>query len=270
MRASPACGLRTTRLQILKLGGSVVTHKDEYMSAHTENIERLAREIAEAGQYPLVIVHGGGSFGHPVAKKHKIAEGMVDDSQIFGFSETHQAMVKLNEIIVDILLESGVPAFAISPSSMLYTSGKRLNELDTSIVKEYIELGMVPVLYGDAVLDSKQSFAILSGDQLISKLSNDLEADKIIFGSDVDGIFTDNPKLNPDAKLLKKVSVANIEAIVGGTTHTDVTGGMQGKLSEAAEAVKGGADVIMVNAFEAGRVKTALRGEKVIGTILTL
>ena len=130
---------------------------------------------------------------------------------------------------------------------MLYTNGKRLNELDTSIVKEYIELGMVPVLYGDAVLDSEQTFA-----------------------SDVDGIFSDNPKLNPDAKLLKKVSVGNIEANVGDTTHTDVTGGMQGKLSEAAEAVKGGADVIMVNAFEAGRVKAAIRGEKVIGTFLTL
>ena len=248
----------------------MVTHKDEYMSAHTENIKRIAKEIAEAGSYPLIIVHGGGSFGHPVAKKHRIAEGMVDKSQIFGFSETHQAMVKLNEIIVDILLKADVPAFAISPSSMLYTKGKRLNELDTSIVKEYIELGMVPVLYGDAVLDSEQTFAILSGDQLIAQLSNDLGADRIIFASDVDGIFSDNPKLNPDAKLLKKVSVGNIEANVGDTTHTDVTGGMQGKLSEAAEAVKGGADVIMVNAFEAGRVKAAIRGEKVIGTFLTL
>lgn len=248
----------------------MVTHKDEYMFAHTENIERLAKEIAEADSYPLIIVHGGGSFGHPIAKKHKISDGMVDKSQIFGFSETHQAMVKLNEVIVDILLKAGVPAFAFSPSSMLQTNGMRLNELNTRFVKEYIELGMVPVLYGDAVLDSEQTFAILSGDQLIAKLSNDLGADKIIFGSDVDGIFTDNPKLNPDAKLLDTVSISNVEANVGDTTHTDVTGGMLGKLSEAAEAVKGGADVIMVNAFEPGRVKAALRGEKVIGTILTL
>ncbi len=255
---------------ILKLGGSVVTHKDEYMSPHTENIERLAKEIANADSYPLIIVHGGGSFGHPVAKKHGIADGMVDSSQIFGFSETHQAMVKLNKVIVDLLLNAGVPAFAISPSSMLYTNGKRLNELNTGLIKKYIELGMVPVLYGDAVLDSEQTFAILSGDQLIARLSNDLRADKIIFGSDVDGIFTDNPKLNPDAKLIDTVSIGNIEANVGDTTHTDVTGGMLGKLSEAAEAVKGGADVVMVNAFEPGRVMAALRGEKVIGTILTL
>lgn len=257
-------------MRILKLGGSVVTHKDEYMSAHTENIKRLADEIADASAYPLIIVHGGGSFGHPVAKKHGIAGGLVDKSQVFGFSETHQAMVKLNEIIVDALLKAGVPAFSFSPSSMLRTDGKRLNELDTGLVEEYLELGMVPVLYGDAVLDSQQTFAILSGDQLIAKFSNDLGADRVIFGSDVDGIFTDNPKLNPEARLLESVSISGNDANVGDTTHTDVTGGMLGKLSEAAEAVKGGADVLMVNAFVPGRVKAALRGEKVIGTVLTL
>ncbi|MBT3284236.1 isopentenyl phosphate kinase family protein [Candidatus Bathyarchaeota archaeon] len=255
---------------ILKLGGSVVTHKDKYMSAHTGNIQRLAMEIAEADTYPIVIVHGGGSFGHPVAKKHGIADGLVDKSQFFGFSETHQAMVKLNQVIVDLLLKAGVPAFAISPSSMIRTDSKRLNELDIGLIKGFIELGLVPVLYGDAVLDSQQTFAILSGDQLIAKLSNNLGADRVIFGSDVDGIFTDNPKLSPDAMLIETVSISSHEANVGATTHTDVTGGMLGKLSEATEAVRGGADVLMVNAFVPGRVRSALRGEKVIGTVLTL
>jgi isopentenyl phosphate kinase len=64
--------------------------------------------------------------------------------------------------------------------------------------------------------------------------------------------------------------VNNVEANVGDATHTDVTGGMLGELSEAAEIVKAGSDVLMINAFESGRVKSALLGEKVIGTKLTL
>jgi isopentenyl phosphate kinase len=258
------------QLRILKLGGSVVTHKDKDYTAHIENIKRLSKEIAEASQYPLIVVHGGGSFGHPHAKKHSIAEGMKDKSQIIGFSGTHQAMVELNKIIVDLLLQEGVPAFSISASSMIRTDGKRLNVLDTSIVQGFIELGMVPVLYGDAVLDSKQGFAILSGDQLIAKLALAFKADEVIFGSDVDGIFTDNPKLSKDAELIEAVSVSNPGANVGDTTNTDVTGGMLGKLSEAAEIVRAGSDVLMINAFEPGRVKSALLGEKVIGTKLTL
>lgn len=257
-------------MRILKLGGSVVTYKDKNNSAHFENIKRLSREIAVAAQYPLIIVHGGGSFGHPHAKKHRIADGFKDESQLIGFSETHQAMVELNKIIVDVLLSEGVPAFSLSASSMIRTEGKRLKVFDPSIVKNFIEFGLVPVLYGDAVLDSQQVFAILSGDQLIAKLAMAFNAESVIFGSDVDGIFTDNPKLNKDAELIETVSVNNVEANVGDATNTDVTGGMLGKLSEAAEIVKAGSDVLMINAFVPGRVKSALLGEKVIGTKLTL
>jgi len=153
-------------MQILKLGGSVITHKDKDFSPDTENIKRIAKEIAESKSESLIIVHGGGSFGHPVAKKYSISDGLKSADQLNGFSETHQAMTQLNQIIVDTLLEAGVPAFAVSASSMLVTSGKRLVDMDLSIIKGLLSIGLVPVMYGDAVLDTKQGFAILSGDQL--------------------------------------------------------------------------------------------------------
>jgi isopentenyl phosphate kinase len=179
-------------------------------------------------------------------------------------------MTRLNQIIVDTLLEASVPAFGISASSMLVTQGRRLVDIDLSIVKGCLELGLIPVMYGDAVLDTEQGFAILSGDQLIVRLAIDLEAERIIFGSDVDGIFTANPKLNPEAKLINSVSLSHMTAKVSGATNTDVTGGMLGKLKEAEEAVKAGAEVVFLNANTENRVKSALLGEKVMGTILTL
>jgi isopentenyl phosphate kinase len=179
-------------------------------------------------------------------------------------------MTRLNQIIVDTLLEAGVPAFGISSSSMLVTKDRRLVELDLSIIKGCLELGLIPVMYGDAVLDTEQGFAILSGDQLIVRLAIDLEADRIIFGSDVDGIYTANPKLDPDAKLMERVSLSHMTAEVGGATNTDVTGGMLGKLKEAEGAVEAGAEVVLLNANTENRVKLALLGEKVMGTILTL
>ena len=257
------------KMQILKLGGSVITHKDEYFSTHTENIKRLAQEIF-ATKKPLIIVHGAGSFGHPVAKKYNISDGLKTSDQLVGFSETHQSMTRLNQIIVDALLEAEVPAFGISASSMLVTKDRRLVELDLSIIKGCLELGLIPVMYGDAVLDTEQGFAILSGDQLIVRLAIDLEADRIIFGSDVDGIYTTNPKLDPDAKLMERVSLSHMTAEVGGATNTDVTGGMLGKLKEAEGAVEAGAEVVLLNANAENRVKLALLGEKVMGTILTL
>jgi isopentenyl phosphate kinase len=179
-------------------------------------------------------------------------------------------MTQLNQIIADTLLEAGVPAFAVSASSMLVTSDKRLIDIDLTIIRKLLSTGLVPVMYGDAVLDTEQGFAILSGDQLIVRLAQELAAERVIFGSDVDGIFTSNPKIDKNAKLIPNVSISNMTADVGDTTFTDVTGGMLGKLKEAEDAVNAGSEVLFINATVKDRVRAALKGEKVMGTILTL
>ena len=94
---------------ILKLGGSVITVKDKPLTPNMDAIGRLAEEIAEADVSPLIIVHGGGSYGHPLAAKYKIAEGFKSRSQTLGFSKTHNAMVSLNMLVVESLLNEGVP-----------------------------------------------------------------------------------------------------------------------------------------------------------------
>jgi len=258
-------------MRILKLGGSVITDKDKPFTPNTQNIERLAAEVAASMPTPLVIVHGGGSYGHPEAKQYRISEGYKNPGQLAGFSRTHQAMVQLNKIIVDALLDAGVPAFSLSPSSFIVTEAKRITDLDTAKIRRYLGAGMIPVLYGDAVLDSQQGFAILSGDQLVMRLATSLKADRIVLGSDVDGVYTADPKLVKEARHIPRLSLKELDGMVkiGEALNTDVTGGMLGKVREAAEAVAAGVEVILVNAGEAGRVEAALRGEKVMGTVLT-
>jgi isopentenyl phosphate kinase len=258
------------KMQILKLGGSVITHKDKYFSPNLENIERLAKEIAISRTKALIIVHGGGSFGHPLAKKYNISNGLKKNTQLIGFSKTHQAMTSLNQIIVDILIKESVAAFSISTSSMLMTNRKRLLNIDLSIIKKCIETGLIPVLYGDAVLDKEQGFAILSGDQLVTKLAIELKAKQVIFGTDVDGIYTSDPKLDDKAELIEKLSINKMNIEVGQTTFIDVTGGMMGKIYEAKKAVEAGTNVVFLNAAKANRISIALKREKVIGTQLTL
>jgi isopentenyl phosphate kinase len=255
---------------VLKLGGSVVTRKDKPFTPHTGNISRLAAEIADADAQPLVVVHGGGSYGHPLATEYRIAEGYREPRQLQGFSETHQAMVTLNGIIVRRLLDARVPAFSVSPSSFLTTKGRRMTGIDLQVIEGLIESGLVPVLYGDAVLDTLQGFAILSGDQLAVKLATGLDAGRLVLGSDVDGVFTVDPKLDEDARLIEELSLSDRggEVDIGYALDTDVTGGMKGKTVEAAAAVEAGIEVMLVNATVEGRVGAALRGEKVICTTL--
>ena len=65
-------------IAILKLGGSILSDKNIPYSIKWDNLERIAMEIKNALDYyksqnkdiRLIVVHGGGSFGHPVAKKY--------------------------------------------------------------------------------------------------------------------------------------------------------------------------------------------------------
>ncbi len=258
-------------MQIVKLGGSVVTIKDKPMTADHENIRRLAEEVRAAWPTPLVIVHGGGSFGHPVAKKYGIAEGFTSKRQVIGFTRTHQAMVALNTIIVDALLDEGIPALSMAPSSFITTHNGRIPRGDFENVGRIVVKGMLPVLYGDAVLDKTRGFSILSGDQLAVSLAVSTGASRLIFGVDVDGVYTSNPKLSSKARLIERLSFENLEGFVeiGKALTTDVTGGMLGKVSEAKAAVEAGIEVRLVNATKPGVILKALRGEPVAGTIIT-
>ncbi len=259
-------------MQIVKLGGSVVTVKDKPMTADHENVNRLAEEIKAAWPTPLVVIHGGGSFGHPVAKKYGIADGFTSERQVVGFTRTHQAMVALNTIIVDALLDEGIPALSVAPSAFIATYDGRMPRGDFENIGRLVVKGMLPVLYGDAVIDKSRGFSILSGDQLAVRLAVSMGANRLIFGVDVDGVYTSNPKLAPQARLIDRLSLEKLEGFVeiGKALTTDVTGGMLGKVSEARAAVEAGIEVRMVNATKPGVILKALRGEPVAGTVLTM
>jgi isopentenyl phosphate kinase len=252
-------------MEILKLGGSVVTHKDGQKTPNTDAIKRLAHEVASAGPRRLVVIHGGGSYGHPLAKEYDISDGYSSPRQMSGFSLTHQAMVELNKLVVEAFLAEGVPAMSIAPSSFIITEDRRIADADFSVVSRATESGFVPVLYGDTVLDSVLRFTILSGDQLAAKIAISLGAKRIIFCVDVDGVYTANPKLAKEARLIEELSLSQMRGMVriGEALSTDVTGGMLGKIQEAGEAVEAGVEVQLVNALRPDIVKDALRGEKI-------
>ena len=253
----------------LKLGGSIITDKGSYLKANHLAIRRLAEEIREARLPKILIVHGGGSFGHPLAEKYRIKEGFERDEQLFGFCEVRMAMIALNRLIVKELLRNHVPAVPLFPCSYVTTFKGRMRDFELTPFRELLSRGFAPVTCGDAVSDHALGFTILSGDQLISRLSVNLNVSRLVVGVDVDGVFTSDPNINPDAELIEHLSLREMKSLVsslGKSTSTDVTGGMFGKISELVSAVENGIEVIIVNASKPGRLLAALQGQDFIGT----
>jgi isopentenyl phosphate kinase len=257
---------------VLKLGGSVITDKKKPLTPNLTAIERLANEISRAKISPLILVHGGGSFGHPFAERYTLGAGYVDESQILGFSQTHLAMTLLNSWVMEALISHNIPAVDVHTSSCAVTKAGRITTMELKTLKKMLKMGFMPVLYGDTILDSKQGFAILSGDQLVSYLATKLGASRIVMGADVDGLYTSDPKTDPSAQLIERATLEELKSMehkIEGSKATDVTGGMFGKMHEVALAIEEGIETVVVNATKPDRVYKALTGENVTGTVLT-
>lgn len=256
---------------VLKLGGSVITDKRKPLTPNLRAIERLANEISRAKVSSLILVHGGGSFGHPVAERYGIAEGYGAPSQIMGFSETHRAMTELNSLVMKALISHNIAAVEVQPSSCVVTKAGRIINMELRPLKKMLKMGFVPVLYGDAVFDSEKGFAILSGDQLVSSLAIALGGERIIMAVDVDGLYTADPKTDSSAQLLDRITLEELKSLkhtIEGAKATDVTGGMLGKMLELTAAIEHKIQTLIVNATKPQRVYKALKGEEVRGTII--
>lgn len=256
---------------VLKIGGSVITDKNGELAARTEVINRLADEISRANAKNLIIVHGGGSFGHPTAQKYGIEGGLKNESQKVGFAETHHVMTVLNGLVMDALVWHSVPAVSVTPSSCITTETGRIKLFDETISKMLLKMGFTPVLYGDTILDEKWGFTVLSGDQIVAYIARKLGACKVVLGVDVDGLYDVDPKTDKNAKVYSRLTLRELKDFkgqLGKSTAADVTGGMLGKITELITALEQGIPVAIVNATKPDRVYRALIGEKVEGTFI--
>jgi len=247
----------------------VITDKNGELSAKTGEIDRLTQEIKQAAVKDLIIVHGGGSFGHPAAERFAIKSGYKEESQKIGFSQTHHYMTVLNGLFMDALIWHDVPSMSITPSSCIVTENGRISSFEDGPLRTLIGLNFTPVLYGDAVFDSKIGFTILSGDQLVSALALRFNASQIIMGVDEDGVYETDPKIQKTAKLFNHLTLSelrNLQAKLEKTQVRDVTGGMYGKVTELIPAVEKNIPVTILNALKPGNICKALNGEAVRGT----
>ncbi len=264
-------GLSEPRPTVLKIGGSVITDKNAESVVRTEEISRLAGEVYKANIKNLVIVHGGGSYGHPVAKRYRIKEGFKEDLQRIGFAETHNVMTVLNGFVMDSLILHSIPAVSVTPSTCIVTKNGRIKSFQDETLRTLLKMGFTPVLYGDAVLDTDLGFTILSGDQLVSMLAILFNSERIVIGVDVDGLYEADPKIEENAKLFKHLSLAELKKVqeqLGEPTTCDVTGGMFGKIIELVPAIEKRIPVTVVNAAKPNYLYKALKGEQVEGTVI--
>jgi isopentenyl phosphate kinase len=254
---------------IIKLGGSVITDKSREDSYKHDVVDKLSKELKRAN-IKSIIIHGAGSYGHILAKKFDLNEGLKNDNQLYGFSMTHARVQKLNSLVLDSLHENDISAVSIPPHSILELDNHKPYRIDVSIFKKYLDLGFTPVTFGDVVLDKKLGFSICSGDLLIQLLAEHFKPEKAIFVIDEEGLFTSNPKIDKDARLIEKISFNElVDLSTVSDSHADVTGGMGGKIGSIKKISEIGIDTVLLNGNKPERLYKVLVGENTTSTIIS-
>jgi isopentenyl phosphate kinase len=226
--------IQNSKLVFLKLGGSLITDKSIAHTARVKVITRLASEIKQAledqPENNLIIGHGSGSFGHIPADKYGTRQGVKTTTDWQGFWEVWREAHELHQIVLNEFSKSDLKCIGFPPSTSIRTKNHQVHSWDTAPLRQALEHGFVPVIYGDVVFDEEIGGTILSTEELFIHLAKELRPKRILLAGDLEGVFADFPT---NKQLIPKIDGKNIDSILkitSGAIAKDVTGGMLSKV----------------------------------------
>ena len=222
----------------LKLGGSLITDKTRPYTPRPETIIRLAGEVRQAldgaSDLRLLVGHGSGSFGHWAAKPFGTRQGVRTAAQWRGYAEVAAAAARLDRIVTDAFLETGVPVLSMQPSASARCHDGTLIALDTHPIHTALAQGLVPLVYGDVALDDIRGGTIVSTEDIFLFLTGELQPARILLSGTVPGV------LGPDGSVIPRITPADLpilQSTLAGSEGVDVTGGMADKVARMLELV---------------------------------
>ena len=230
---------------VVKIGSSSLQHT-QTGSMNLMKIEKLVRELCDLrnqGMDVCLVSSGAIAVGRQ-------AIGLQSRPQDIS---TKQACAAVGQARLMMTYQRMFAEYNQTAGQILMTKNTMVNPVSRKNAKntfeELFRLGVIPIVNeNDTVSTYEMQFG--DNDTLSAIVSSLVGADLLILLSDIDGLFTDDPHKNPEAKLIKVVDKidAKLLGMAKGSTGSDVgTGGMATKLTAAKIATLSGADMVIAN-----------------------
>jgi len=234
-------------LFVIKFGGSSITKKEENkFEMNYEVLEQAAKEIANVlkknPEMKIALVCGVGSFGHTNVVKYNINNGIKTQEQEEGVKITNKDCDFVGKETAKAIEKEGIKTKLIPGYEVCLQKNKKVQSFDLEPYKKALKKGIIPITTGAMVKDEELVWSVMSGDKTIAQLAKHLKPKKVLLGTDVDGIYTADPKIDSKAELIEKITKKNVQEILekaGESKSIDVTGGMKGKLTQLKEQLNG-------------------------------
>lgn len=257
-------------LTFVKLGGSLITDKLSENTYRPDVSLRLAHEIRRAlDSHPqsLLLGHGSGSFGHVAAKKYGTAQGVHSAEDWRGFAHVATQASELSQRLAQTLWEAQVPAWRISPSASGHSRDAVLESMHLPAIESALEHNLVPLVHGDVCLDFVRGGTIVSTETVFFFLAKQLPVTRIFLFGEVRGVY------DHQGSVIPRITPGNFEEVrtaIGGSSGTDVTGGMATKVRDMLALVTQvpGLAIRILDGMQPDLLYEALAGGSPVGTTI--
>lgn len=256
--------LKEKKRIVVKIGSSSLTHSEtgNIDLSKLEKLVRVLTNIRNMGKDVVLVSSGAIAVGR---NKMGLKPGKLSLPE-------KQACAAIGQATLMMIYQKLFSEYGQNVAQVLMTKITMVNEPNrtnaVNTFNELLNLGVIPIVNEN---DTVSTDEIQVGDNdrlsaIVSVLSN---ADLLILLSDIDGLYTDDPNKNPDAKMVKLVEKIDehLEDMGKESSSSGIgTGGMSAKIKAAKIATKSGIDMVIANAFDVSIVEDIVNG-KDIGTL---
>lgn len=228
---------------VIKIGTSTLAHKSgELNIRRTEELCRIISDIKNSGEE--VIIVSSGAIGMGAAKLS--LQGKPCDIA------TKQAAAAVGQCELMYRYDKLFAEYHHNVAQILLTGDDFNNETRhrnfTNTISRLLELKALPIINENDTIATDE-IKVGDNDTLSALVSVSISADLLILLSDIDGLFTADPHIDPNAELIKEIHEIDsaVLALAGDTSSGLGTGGMRTKLSAAEICLNGGCDMIIAN-----------------------
>ncbi len=247
---------------VLKIGSSSLTHSNGRLNLmRVEKLVRVIADLHNEGRYVILVSSGAIAAGAGKMGMDKKPEDKIKK----------QALAAIGQAELIKIYDKFFEEYNLTVAQVLLTKDgientvRRRNAMNT--INELLEMGIIPVINeNDTVSTDEIEFG--DNDSLSATVATLVKADLLIILSDIDGMFTSNPKENNSAKLISKVTelTDELEACIYENESSFGTGGMTSKLLAAKHCIEHDVDMVITNGADPGIIHDLLAG-KDVGTL---
>jgi glutamate 5-kinase len=237
--------LKNKKRIVIKIGSSSLTHP-ETGRLNLTKMEILVRELSDLhnqGKDVVLVSSGAIAVGSRVMGINRKPDSISEK----------QACAAVGQARLMMIYQKLFSEYNQTAAQVLMTKNTMVDNLNRknakNTFKELLHMGAIPIVNEN---DTISTYEIEFGDNdtLSAVVAALIGADLLVLLSDIDGLFTDDPNTNPDAKFIDVVEIIDDTLLDMGKSSTGSnvgTGGMATKLSAATIATSAGADMVIAN-----------------------